>query len=96
LKEKNMDFDKEMQRALEADGEKLRQLTGEDHGPHSLVMIRCRECGSEGRIYRSGTVYEPGCGHAHSGEIDCGPCPVCDGTGCELIECPLVTEEELP
>lgn len=27
-------FTKEMQRALEADGEKLRQLTGEDHGPH--------------------------------------------------------------
>jgi hypothetical protein len=29
-----MTFDKEMQRALEADGEKLRQLTGVDHGPH--------------------------------------------------------------
>lgn len=26
-------MDKEMQRALEADGEKLRALTGEDHGP---------------------------------------------------------------
>jgi hypothetical protein len=26
-------MDKEMQRALEADGEKLRGLTGEDHGP---------------------------------------------------------------
>lgn len=26
-------FDLDMQRALEADGEKLRQLTGEDHGP---------------------------------------------------------------
>lgn len=25
--------DREMQKALEADGEKLRQLTGEDHGP---------------------------------------------------------------
>lgn len=30
---KMTDFDLEMQRALEADGEKLRQLTGEDHGP---------------------------------------------------------------
>lgn len=28
-----MNFDKEMQKALESDGEKLRQLTGEDHGP---------------------------------------------------------------
>lgn len=27
------DRSKEMQRALEADGEKLRQLTGQDHGP---------------------------------------------------------------
>ena len=27
------DFDLEMQKALEADGEKLRQLTGQDHGP---------------------------------------------------------------
>lgn len=26
----------EMRRALEADGEKLRQLTGEDHGPHFI------------------------------------------------------------
>lgn len=26
-------MDKEMMKALEADGEKLRQLTGEDHGP---------------------------------------------------------------
>ena len=26
-------FSPEMQRALEQDGEKLRQLTGEDHGP---------------------------------------------------------------
>jgi len=27
-------FSTEMQAALEADGEKLRQLTGEDHGPY--------------------------------------------------------------
>lgn len=32
-----MTFDKEMQKALEADGEKLRQLTGEDHGPRWSV-----------------------------------------------------------
>lgn len=28
-----MSFDKDMQAALQADGEKLRQMTGEDHGP---------------------------------------------------------------
>lgn len=31
-----MDHDKEMKKALEADGEKLRQLTDEDHGPWVL------------------------------------------------------------
>lgn len=33
-------MDEEMMKALEADGEKLRQLTGEDHGPvfiHDLL-----------------------------------------------------------
>lgn len=29
-------MNEDMTKALEADGEKLRQLTGEDHGPHSL------------------------------------------------------------
>lgn len=32
-----MNWDREMERALEADGEKLRQLTGEDHGPFALA-----------------------------------------------------------
>jgi hypothetical protein len=31
-----MNFDREMQAALEADGEKLRHLTGEDHGPYFM------------------------------------------------------------
>jgi hypothetical protein len=31
--ERFFNADREMQRALELDGEKLRQLTGEDHGP---------------------------------------------------------------
>ena len=30
-------MDKEMQKALEADGEKLRAMTGEDHGPFALA-----------------------------------------------------------
>lgn len=38
-------MDKEMQRALELDGEKLRQLTGEDHGPFPFeVARRCDNC----------------------------------------------------
>jgi hypothetical protein len=33
----------EMTKALIADGENLRQLTGQDHGPHFL----CDTCGTE-------------------------------------------------
>lgn len=32
-----------MKRALEADGEKLRQLTGEDHGPKFIVELTLEE-----------------------------------------------------
>ena len=35
-------MNREMLKALEADGEKLRQLTGEDHGPHFLDDV-CRD-----------------------------------------------------
>jgi hypothetical protein len=33
--------DLDMEAALEADGEKLRQLTGEDHGPFNLDALSC-------------------------------------------------------
>jgi hypothetical protein len=35
-------MDSKMQKALEEDGEKLRQLTGEDHGPAFLDEGPCR------------------------------------------------------
>lgn len=38
-----MNFDKEMMAALEADGEYLRQMTGEDHGPFGTVDAVERE-----------------------------------------------------
>jgi len=44
-----MGFDDEMMRALEADGEKLRQLTGEDHGPF------CPDCMGTGMRDTGGT-----------------------------------------
>ena len=39
----------EMRAALEADGEKLRQLTGEDHGPYfdDTSPYKCGYCGKE-------------------------------------------------
>ncbi len=41
--------EREIRAALEADGEKLRQLTGEDHGPYfdDLAPYRCAYCGKE-------------------------------------------------
>lgn len=43
-----MPFDKNMQKALAADGEKLRAMTGEDHGPYFLPepdnVQFCRKC----------------------------------------------------
>lgn len=38
-----MEFDDEMMAALEADGEKLRRMTGEDHGPFGTVDAVERE-----------------------------------------------------
>jgi len=40
---------KEMIAALEADGKKLRQLTGEDHGPHTADPD-CILCGGDGWV----------------------------------------------
>lgn len=37
-------MDKKMQRALEADGEKLRQLTDEDHGPFVFCPCEYTPC----------------------------------------------------
>lgn len=49
----------------------------------------CETCDGEGRIIRrpsGGNVWD---------EIDCGPCPDCDGTGTELIETERVTLEDI-
>jgi hypothetical protein len=57
-----------------------------------LIIIRCRSCGSEGRIYRQGIAsrwaLEPV-------EIDEGQCPDCDGTGGEMIEGEPITLDDL-
>lgn len=46
----------------------------------------CETCQSEGRILRS---------KGGPDDIDCGECPVCEGTGGEIIETEPVTEEEI-
>ena len=78
------DFDLEMQKALEADGEKLFQLTGEDHGPYFFddvtVMAPCPCCfessGFNARIIPH-TYWEPGWAEPDP----TSPCGYCNGTG---------------
>ena len=73
-----MNLDREMQRALRADGEKLRQLTGEDHGPQQLFT--CEACDGKGYTAHRITVYEAGCGFAHD-DVDERSCEECGGLG---------------
>lgn len=91
-----MNFDHGMQRALELDGEKLRQITGEDHGPWVLSedlypgQAPCPHC-----FESSGYVWE------HGNDWNSGPwsnqtnirCSHCNGAG--TVECPLVTLDDL-
>jgi hypothetical protein len=76
-------FADEMWEALEADGEKLRQLTGEDHGPWHL--IDCLECGGSGIVPRRITVYEAGCAFPHD-DTDEAKCADCDGSGVIVVQ----------
>jgi hypothetical protein len=72
-------FNKEMQDALIADGEKLSQITGEDHGPHFMSgSDPCPRCG-EYELYREsvdvgvGVIHGPygcPCGWSEDEEYD--------------------------
>lgn len=69
--------------ALEADGEKLRQLTGEDHGPWSFepetFMVPCPVCfESSGYVWEHGNDWESG---PWSNQTNI-PCRHCEGAGC--------------
>ena len=77
-----MTWDREMMRALEADGEKLRQMTGEDHGP--LWLETCQNCDGAGVTFHRVAVYEAGCAFPHD-DTDERKCVECDGLGTILI-----------
>lgn len=77
-----MTTDRELLRALVLDGEKLRQLTHEDHGP--WIIEDCAECGGAGIVPRRITAYEPGCGFPHD-DTDELKCDACDGHGVIVV-----------
>lgn len=76
-------MDKEMQRALMLDAEKLGHLTGEDHTPEFLAD--CEDCGGHGYIAHTVHVYEAGCGFSHP-DVEEKPCQACGGNGWLVIE----------
>ena len=65
-------MDRAMMLALEADGEKLRLMTGKDHGPHFLR--ECFHCGDEPEWVGAGWIEV-----LNNGPIS--PCPVCNPKG---------------
>ena len=71
-------FDDEMMKALELDGEYLRQMTGEEHGP--IFLVSCEACGGEGIFSKRVDVYEPGCAISHD-DVEELKCSACDGYG---------------
>lgn len=71
-----MSADREMERALEADGEKLRQLTGEDHGP--WWPVTCPVCDGAGE-WDEGPL--PASSGATEPDYRQVICPECQGTG---------------
>lgn len=71
-------MDKEMQRALILDAQKLGHLTGQDHTPEFL--FDCEACGGQGYIAHTVYVYEAGCGFTHP-DVEEVRCEACNGNG---------------
>lgn len=84
------DFDREMQRALEADGEKLRQLTGEDHGP--WVLATCPACDGAGE-WDEGPL--PASSGATEPDYRQVICPECEGTGRAFVPAEPITADDI-
>ena len=80
--------EREMREALLEDGRKLRQMTGQDHGPEFQERMRlatCPACGGDGADRKLITVYENGCGFPHSDVYET-TCAECGGVGEIVVE----------
>lgn len=60
-----------------------------------MRIVPCETCGTEGRIFYRGYVYEPGCTHAHIGDARDEECPDCEGACGVLIAVEPITLEDL-
>lgn len=84
-------FDKAMMAALEADGEKLRQLTGHDHGPVWIDdrMVVCETCGGDGSFDR--VVGNDPNGPVWADQL----CPTCLGAGEYAVQTQPATLDDI-
>jgi hypothetical protein len=90
-------FTREMMKALEEDGEKLRQLTGEDHGPvflpdGELRWVNCEACGGSGEIIHRNPLADS---HYQEPDEYAAICPACEGTGRDCVEVSPITADDL-
>lgn len=69
-------FTKEMMAALEADGEKLRQITGEEHGPVFPVMEATDDLATSEELLE---IFDGGHDPETEGILASGKVAVCDG-----------------
>lgn len=51
----------------------------------NVRIVCCENCGSEGRVYIG----------QYEDERDNGECPVCEGTGGEIVEVEPITEDDI-
>lgn len=63
----------DMDKALELDGEKLRALTGQDHGPFKTAQAICERCDGQG--------WYPIREDNGEGDPDIEDCPDCNASG---------------
>jgi DnaJ-class molecular chaperone len=86
------DWDKlySLDEALALDGEKLRQLTGEDHGPWGL--IECPACQGAGEWDEGPLPASSGATEPTYRQVICGHC---EGTGRVIDECETRSLEDL-
>ncbi len=76
-------WDAAMQKALEDDGEKMFQLTGEDHGPYFFlgeveIWVPCPACDGAGEWDEGPLPASSGASEPSYRQVMCGHC---DGTG---------------
>ena len=62
----------------------MAKMAADQQAADALIVL-CEHCGSEGRLYTG----------QYDDERDNGECPVCEGTGSEVVETEPISEDDL-